>query len=65
MSLERALELAESANIRAYPKPTVGAVLVAAGKVVGEGATEETGRHGEIVELRSPLPWTMALVRTR
>jgi SAM-dependent methyltransferase len=23
------------------------------------------GRHGEIVELRSPLPWTMALVRTR
>jgi 2-polyprenyl-3-methyl-5-hydroxy-6-metoxy-1,4-benzoquinol methylase len=23
------------------------------------------GRHGEIVELRSPLPWTMALVRVR
>ncbi len=21
------------------------------------------GRHGEVVELRSPLPWTMALVR--
>ena len=53
MSLERALELAESANIRAYPKPTVGAVLVADGEVVGEGATEESGRHGEIVALEA------------
>jgi diaminohydroxyphosphoribosylaminopyrimidine deaminase/5-amino-6-(5-phosphoribosylamino)uracil reductase len=53
MSLERALELAESANVRAYPKPTVGAVLVADGEVVGEGATEESGRHGEIVALEA------------
>ena len=53
MSLERALELAESANGRAYPKPTVGAVIVADGQVVGEGATEETGRHGEIVALEA------------
>jgi diaminohydroxyphosphoribosylaminopyrimidine deaminase / 5-amino-6-(5-phosphoribosylamino)uracil reductase len=53
MSLERALELAERANGRAYPKPTVGAVLVADGEVVGEGATEETGRHGEIVALEA------------
>jgi diaminohydroxyphosphoribosylaminopyrimidine deaminase/5-amino-6-(5-phosphoribosylamino)uracil reductase len=53
MSLERALELAESANGRAYPKPTVGAVLVADGHVVGEGVTEESGRHGEIVALEA------------
>lgn len=53
MSLERALELAESANGRAYPKPTIGAVVVADGKVVGEGATEEGGRHGEIVALEA------------
>ena len=51
MSMERALELAKKANGRAYPKPTVGAVIVADGKVVGEGATEERGRHGEIVAL--------------
>ena len=53
MSLERAIELAADANGRAYPKPTVGAVIVAAGGVVGEGATEETGRHGEIVALEA------------
>lgn len=51
MSLERALELAAEANGRAYPKPTVGAVVVADGQVVGEGATETAGRHGEIVAL--------------
>ncbi len=53
MSLERALELAADADSRAYPKPTVGAVVVADGAVVGEGATEETGRHGEIVALEA------------
>jgi diaminohydroxyphosphoribosylaminopyrimidine deaminase/5-amino-6-(5-phosphoribosylamino)uracil reductase len=51
MSLERALELAADAHGRAYPKPTVGAVVVADGEVVGEGATETGGRHGEIVAL--------------
>jgi diaminohydroxyphosphoribosylaminopyrimidine deaminase/5-amino-6-(5-phosphoribosylamino)uracil reductase len=51
MSLERALELAEQADHRAYPKPTVGAVVVADGEIVGEGATEEDGRHGELVAL--------------
>ncbi len=51
MSLARALELADAARHRAYPKPTVGAVVVADGEVVGEGATEEAGRHGEIVAL--------------
>jgi diaminohydroxyphosphoribosylaminopyrimidine deaminase / 5-amino-6-(5-phosphoribosylamino)uracil reductase len=53
MSLERALRLAEEARGRAHPKPTVGAVIVAAGEVVGEGATEAGGRHGEIVALEA------------
>ena len=53
MSLERALELAAAARHRAYPKPTVGAVVVAGGEVVGEGATEAGGRHGEIVALEA------------
>ena len=51
MSLERALELAADAARRAYPKPTIGAVLVRDGEVVGEGATEAGGRHGEAVAL--------------
>lgn len=51
--LERALQLAAEADERAHPKPTVGAVLVADGEVVGEGATEagRTGRHAERVAL--------------
>ena len=51
MTMERALELAAAADGRAYPKPTVGAVVVADGAVVGEGATEAGGRHGEVVAL--------------
>jgi diaminohydroxyphosphoribosylaminopyrimidine deaminase/5-amino-6-(5-phosphoribosylamino)uracil reductase len=54
--LERALALAEEADSRAYPKPTVGAVVVAAdGTVVGEGATEagRSGRHAERVALET------------
>ena len=53
MSLDRALELAAAARGRAYPKPTVGAVVRAGDVVVGEGATEagRTGRHGELVAL--------------
>jgi diaminohydroxyphosphoribosylaminopyrimidine deaminase / 5-amino-6-(5-phosphoribosylamino)uracil reductase len=51
VSLECALELARSAGGRAYPKPTVGAVVVAHGEVVGEGATETAGRHAEVVAL--------------
>ena len=52
MSLQRALELAESALGRAYPNPTVGAVVVAGGEVIGEGVTEvHGGRHGEVVAL--------------
>jgi diaminohydroxyphosphoribosylaminopyrimidine deaminase/5-amino-6-(5-phosphoribosylamino)uracil reductase len=52
MSLARALGLAEAAVGVAYPNPTVGAVVVAGGTVVGEGVTEAYGgRHGEIVAL--------------
>jgi len=49
--MQRAVELANAARGRAYPKPTVGAVVVAAGEIVGEGATEAAGRHGEVVAL--------------
>jgi diaminohydroxyphosphoribosylaminopyrimidine deaminase/5-amino-6-(5-phosphoribosylamino)uracil reductase len=52
--LELALDLADAADERAYPKPTVGAVVVAPnGDVVGQGATEpgRAGRHGERVAL--------------
>ncbi|HEY2637105.1 MAG TPA: bifunctional diaminohydroxyphosphoribosylaminopyrimidine deaminase/5-amino-6-(5-phosphoribosylamino)uracil reductase RibD, partial [Solirubrobacteraceae bacterium] len=51
MSLGRALELAAAAAGRAYPKPTVGAVVVRDGRIVGEGVTEPGGRHGEVVAL--------------
>ena len=53
MSLDRALSLARAAHGRAYPKPTIGAVLVRDGEVVGEGVTEAGGRHGEIVALEA------------
>ncbi|MFL5954140.1 MAG: bifunctional diaminohydroxyphosphoribosylaminopyrimidine deaminase/5-amino-6-(5-phosphoribosylamino)uracil reductase RibD [Gaiellaceae bacterium] len=51
MSVSRALELARAARGRAYPKPTVGAVLVNDGEIVGEGVTEAAGRHAEVVAL--------------
>jgi diaminohydroxyphosphoribosylaminopyrimidine deaminase/5-amino-6-(5-phosphoribosylamino)uracil reductase len=51
VSISRALELAAAADHRAYPKPTVGAVLVRDGEIVAEGATEADGRHAEAVVL--------------
>jgi diaminohydroxyphosphoribosylaminopyrimidine deaminase/5-amino-6-(5-phosphoribosylamino)uracil reductase len=52
MSLERALEHAGAAAAVAHPNPTVGAVVVADGAIVGEGVTEAYGgRHAEIVAL--------------
>jgi diaminohydroxyphosphoribosylaminopyrimidine deaminase / 5-amino-6-(5-phosphoribosylamino)uracil reductase len=51
LTLARAIELARAARHGAYPKPAVGAVVVADGEVVGEGATEPAGRHGEVVAL--------------
>jgi len=53
VTVARAVELARSARDRAYPKPTVGAVVVANGEVVGEGATEAAGRHAEVVALEA------------
>jgi diaminohydroxyphosphoribosylaminopyrimidine deaminase / 5-amino-6-(5-phosphoribosylamino)uracil reductase len=49
--LGRALELADAAAGRAYPKPTVGAVVVQDEAVIAEGVTEANGRHGEVVAL--------------
>src|SRR5205814_6260247 len=51
VTISRALELARAARSRAHPKPTVGAVLVQDGEVVGEGVTEADGRHAEVVAL--------------
>jgi len=51
MSISRALDLAREARGRAYPKPTVGAVVVRDGEIVGDGVTEAGGRHGEVVAL--------------
>jgi diaminohydroxyphosphoribosylaminopyrimidine deaminase / 5-amino-6-(5-phosphoribosylamino)uracil reductase len=51
VTLARAIELARDACQRAYPKPTVGAVVVRDGETVGEGVTEAEGRHAEIVAL--------------
>ena len=43
VSLERAVEIARAGRQRAYPKPTVGAVIVRDGETVGEGVTEAGG----------------------
>jgi diaminohydroxyphosphoribosylaminopyrimidine deaminase/5-amino-6-(5-phosphoribosylamino)uracil reductase len=51
VTIARAVALADAAAGRAYPKPTVGAVVVSEGEVVGEGATEAGGRHAEVVAL--------------
>jgi diaminohydroxyphosphoribosylaminopyrimidine deaminase/5-amino-6-(5-phosphoribosylamino)uracil reductase len=51
VSLARALQLAGEAAGRAYPKPTVGAVVMRDGEVVGEGVTEQGGPHAEVVAL--------------
>jgi len=51
VTLARAIEIAAAAAGRAYPKPTVGAVVVADGDIVAEGVTEKDGRHGEVVAL--------------
>ncbi len=51
MFVEQALELAGESLGVAHPKPTIGAVVVRDGAVVGEGVTENVGRHGERVAL--------------
>jgi len=50
--MSRALALAWTAPEPTSPNPTVGAVVVASGEIVGEGVTEPPpGRHAEIVAL--------------
>ena len=50
--MSRALALAWTAPEPASPNPTVGAVVVADGEIIGEGVTEPPpGRHAEIVAL--------------
>jgi diaminohydroxyphosphoribosylaminopyrimidine deaminase/5-amino-6-(5-phosphoribosylamino)uracil reductase len=50
--LERALALAERGRGTTHPNPVVGAVVVAAGEVVGEGWHERKGGpHAEVVAL--------------
>jgi diaminohydroxyphosphoribosylaminopyrimidine deaminase/5-amino-6-(5-phosphoribosylamino)uracil reductase len=52
LSLERALELAERGRGTTHPNPIVGAVVVQAGEVVGEGWHERAGdAHAEVVAL--------------
>jgi len=52
MSLDRALALVDAAGPVGYPNPTVGAVVVSDGEIVGEGVTEPYGgSHGEVVAL--------------
>lgn len=51
--MRRALELAEAGLGRVWPNPSVGAVVVRAGRVVGEARTQKRGRpHAEVVALR-------------
>jgi diaminohydroxyphosphoribosylaminopyrimidine deaminase / 5-amino-6-(5-phosphoribosylamino)uracil reductase len=51
-SMKRAIELAWSVKGATIPNPAVGAVIVADGRVVGEGATRECGGpHAERVAL--------------
>jgi diaminohydroxyphosphoribosylaminopyrimidine deaminase/5-amino-6-(5-phosphoribosylamino)uracil reductase len=52
--MRQALELARLAEGRTRPNPAVGAVVVAGGRVVGEGYHPEAGRpHAEIFALRA------------
>ncbi|MEJ2199646.1 MAG: bifunctional diaminohydroxyphosphoribosylaminopyrimidine deaminase/5-amino-6-(5-phosphoribosylamino)uracil reductase RibD [Desulfuromonadaceae bacterium] len=51
--MERALALARQAEGRTRPNPAVGAVIVAAGQIVGEGFHPAAGQpHAEIFALR-------------
>ncbi|MCB2201438.1 bifunctional diaminohydroxyphosphoribosylaminopyrimidine deaminase/5-amino-6-(5-phosphoribosylamino)uracil reductase RibD [bacterium] len=52
--MERALELAAKAKGKTAPNPMVGALLVKAGKVIGEGYHRRAGQdHAEIVALKA------------
>lgn len=52
--MQRALDLARDVPEPTSPNPTVGAVVVADGRIVGEGVTEPPpGAHAEVVALRA------------
>ncbi|MEK7817064.1 MAG: riboflavin biosynthesis protein RibD, partial [Actinomycetota bacterium] len=52
--MERALDLAESARGMTSPNPTVGAVVVRDGEVIGEGYHEQAGAdHAEVAALKA------------
>lgn len=56
-AMQRALELAERGRCTVSPNPLVGCVIVAGGRVVGEGWHEAAGRpHAEIVALDAAGP---------
>ena len=51
--MQRALSLAERARRLSPPNPSVGAVIVRDGRVLGEGFTQEVGGpHAEVMALR-------------
>lgn len=53
-AMQRALELARNAPQYVSPNPCVGAVIVADGRIAGEGVTEPPpGPHAEVVALRA------------
>ena len=55
--MRRAIELAESGLGEVWPNPSVGAVVVADGRVVGAARTQKRGRpHAEVVALREAGP---------
>jgi hypothetical protein len=52
--MRRALALARKALGQTYPNPAVGCVIVAGGKVVGEGFHPQAGMpHAEVYALRA------------
>lgn len=52
--MAKAIEIALQAKGKTFPNPSVGAVIVADGQIVGEGATQKCGgHHAEIVALRN------------
>ena len=52
--MQRALNLADRARGMTSPNPTVGAVLVRGGEVIGEGYHERAGAdHAEVAALKS------------
>lgn len=55
--MRRALELAEKGGLAVAPNPRVGAVVVRAGRIVGEGFHRRFGGpHAELVALRAAGP---------